>query len=194
VKGGRIGVDRAGYREDWAVIELDPLYNGENCIWWEDPDHLSRFVGKESFQAGRLVGCKDPAADGTEWYQEGATDSWEGGGGISKTDLELFMNGTTDVIEARFNIFSSQLESLKPQFGVYFYEYPWSPMANKGDSGAGLYAIEGENNLVFGGLVVSLFVPRDARMGPPMVMVVPQSRLFAQVKAETGLEWKLVGA
>jgi hypothetical protein len=117
-----------------------------------------------------------------------------GGGRISKTDLELFMNGTTDVIEARFNIFSSQLESLKPQFGVYFYEYPWSPMANKGDSGAGLYAIEGENNLVFGGLVVSLFVPRDARMGPPLVMVVPQSRLFAQVKTETGLEWKLAGA
>jgi hypothetical protein len=82
VKGGRIGVDRAGYREDWAVIELDPLYNGENCVWWEDPDHLSRFVGKESFQAGRLVGCKDPAADGTEWYQEGATDSWEGGENI----------------------------------------------------------------------------------------------------------------
>jgi hypothetical protein len=187
VRGGRLGVDREGYREDWAVIELEPPYDGENGVWWAE----ERFEGEEPIQVGRLVGCEDPAADGTVWWKEGAATGWTEGK-MSKTELELFLDGTTEAIEARFKIFFS-VKLFSANFS-FLSSSPWHSIAAKGDSGAGLYAMSSENNLVFGGLVASLFKPRDARMGPSLVMVVPQSRLFAQLKEETGLYWKLAGA
>ncbi|KAA8894757.1 hypothetical protein FN846DRAFT_922774 [Sphaerosporella brunnea] len=193
VEGGRIGVDVAGFREDWALIKLEPTYDGNNGIWWNLPASLTQMLQTSEGFRGPVTGSKDPKV-GEIWNKEGSATGWTSGK-MSGTDVEIFLKGTTlpvnpdsvadgdvhpsNCLEARLNLFVSIEQTT---------------MAAKGDSGAALYGVPSDcatGMLMFGGLVVSVFVPYDHREGPSLVMTVPQSRLFSQLKQETGLEWSL---
>lgn len=56
-------------------------------------------------------------------------------------------------------------------------------MAISGDSGAGLFSVDG-SDLCFGGIVVSVFNPNPRGA---LIMIVPSTQLLAQVESATAV-------
>jgi hypothetical protein len=198
VKCGRIGVDDAGYREDWALVELKEPYQGSNGVWWDLQEFLvwrQKDAGGDSAEAfnGEIVACSDPEpGDDKTWYKEGATSGWASGG-LSTTHVDLFLKGGTMPVNPG-SVEKGYVHGIEARLQLFFPKRPANSMAEKGDSGAGLYGLSDDTkNFVFGGLVVSLFCPAATKGGDQqeLVMVVPQSRVFAQIEKCTGVKWQL---
>jgi len=74
-----LGVDELGYREDWALIELQDGFVGVNGIWWEGNEwQLERlaFEGQPASAEfrGRVVAATDPYLGAYDtWFKDGAS-------------------------------------------------------------------------------------------------------------------------
>jgi hypothetical protein len=111
------------------------------------------------------------------------------------THVDLFLKGSTmpatpESVEEGYVHGDNCIEA---RLQLFFPKRPANSMAERGDSGAGLYGLSDDTkNFVFGGLVVSLFCPAATKGGDQqeLVMVVPQCRVFAQIEKCTGVKWQ----
>jgi hypothetical protein len=191
VSTGRIGVDEQGWREDWALISLEKEYEGDNGVFWDleafqsiagDNQKISGDVFKVEVESGEDLDA------GRLWYKDGAMTGWSAGQ-VNRQELDLFLKGTALPIALDYeeqgvhpeNVVRAKVMLLEPVKGL--------SMAQGGDSGAAIFALTKDGKgMVWGGMVVSVYRPEH---GQELVMAVSQSRILEQVKAMTGVNWKL---
>jgi len=188
---GRLGADDLGYREDWALIELQDGFVGVNGIWWEvnQWERYRRAFGVKPGSAafrGSVVAAADPSLGANDiWYKDGASSGWTAARLVS-IDVELFIRGSvmgvTDPASIHpVNIIKSKVFMMAGLGDEAF--------ATRGDSGSGIFKVTDDGqDVVFGGMVVSEFKPI---IGESLTMVVPATRLLAQVAKETGVTWEI---
>jgi hypothetical protein len=188
---GRLGADDLGYREDWALIELQDGFVGVNGIWWEmnEWENDRRTFGVQPSSAafrGSVVAAADPSLGGNDiWFKDGASTGWTAGR-LASIDVELFIRGSvmgvTDPVTIHpVNIIKAKVFMMAGLGDEAF--------ATPGDSGSGVFKVTDDGqDVVFGGMVVSEFEPI---IGESLTMVVPATRLLAQVAKETGVTWEV---
>jgi len=190
VQCGRLGVDEEEYREDWALIELQDGFVGNNRTWRakEELEELmieSGLVRPRGEFTGKIVGVEDPVLETTDvWFKDRASTGWTVGTLIS-TEVELFLRGTTFGVTDSDAVHPSNIEKGK----VHMMQgKPDEPFAKGGDSGSGVFKITQDGcNFVFGGMVLSEFISPTGLV--LLTMVAPATIVLAQVAKATGVEW-----
>ena len=188
---GRLGSDDLGYREDWALIELHDGFVGVNGIWWKMNEWETdrQVYGVQPSSAafrGRVVAAADPYLGANDiWFKDGASTGWTAARLVS-TEVELFIRepvvGITNPAAIR------PVNIIKAKVFMMASLDDW-PFASSGDSGSGVFKVTDDGqDVVFGGMVVSEFKPI---IGESLTMVVPATRLLAQVAKETGVSWEV---
>jgi len=193
VVAGRLGSDASSWREDWALISLSPSLCGTNGQWHKLEEflvlacNLDRRISSTNFR-GHVIGAVDlQDMPNKVCFKDGAATGWTAGQ-VNTRKVEIFIKGSTYPVsrEGRGvvheeNIMRSFMEVIQSSGGSK------RPFAKSGDSGSGIYAVaEDSRNFVFCGMVVGLFTPE---IGDALVFAVPQSRVFSQIQATTGVEW-----
>lgn len=190
VVAGHIGSDKDGWREDWCLIDLDDAYGGNNrCLW--EIDQLKRLhASTGGVVTPEFIGniTSDTQIDldvERLWYKDGASTGWTAGK-MSRIGVELFLKGTALSINKDDEGYVHKSNIVSAQVSLFLA--PGNRrMAISGDSGAGLFSVDG-SDLCFGGIVVSTFNPD---FGEALVMVVPSNKLLAQVESATAVGWML---
>lgn len=191
VVAGRLGVDKFSWREDVALIHVHSESCGKNGDWHDLPEFLHLF-GEMGGNAATFVGKIMGAVDGiNSWnelcYKNGSASGWSVGK-FHSHKVEIFLKGTTFPVEEHGkelhseNVVRAQMEMVQAakDTGVF---------AEAGDSGSPiLFPTLDGRNFVFCGIVIGAF---DPRVGERAVFAVPQSRIFDQIHALTGVEWEL---
>ena len=191
VVAGRLGTDASNWREDWALISLSPSLCGANGQWHKLEEFLvlacslDKRISSTNFR-GHVIGAVDlQDMPNKLCFKDGATTGWTAGQ-VNTRKAEIFVKGSTYPVEHREevheeNIVRSFVEVIQSSGGSK------GPFAKSGDSGSGIYAVtEDSQNFVFCGMVIGLFTPE---IGDALVFAVPQSRVFSQIQAFTGVEW-----
>jgi hypothetical protein len=187
---GRLGADDLGYREDWALIELQDGFVGTNGIWWERNkwERQRRAFGVQPSSAafqGSVVAVADPYLGAYDiWFKDGASTGWTAARLVS-TEVELFIRGSVMGVTNPAHIDPVNIIRAK----VFMMAGLGGSFATCGDSGSGIFKVTDDGqDVVFGGMVVSEFQPI---IGESLTMVVPATRLLAQVAKETGVTWEV---
>ena len=141
---GNLGVDRAGWMEDWALVRVRQGYKSDNRLWWgrEEKDRVfaQRFMTLEH-------GIMDA---GYTWLKDGAaTGRTEV---VSNGNALEFFGFSRPVVKTLALLSSSKTGEATP------------PPALPGDAGAAILhlfpGIGGDAAVAaFGGMVVAVFVP-----------------------------------
>lgn len=191
VVAGRLGVDKSSWREDIALIHVDSEYSGKNGDWHDLPGFLhllGEMGGNAATFVGKIMGVIDAKNLWNELcYKNGSASGWSVGK-FHPQKVELFLKGTTYAVEEHEedihseNILRAQVEMVQAAEGTRAF-------AIAGDSGSPILlpTLDGRN-FMFCGMVIGAFVPR---VGERAVFAVPQSRIFDQIHALTGVKWEL---
>lgn len=107
-------------------------------------------------------------------------------GKVSRIGVELFLKGIALPINKDDDGYVHESNIVSAQVAL-FLAAGNPPMAISGDSSAGLFSVDG-SDLCCGGIVVLVFNPN---LGGALVMVVPSTKLLAQVESATAVGWML---
>ena len=99
---GRIGVDRDGLREDWALVNVTPERRGQNGSWCDvgELELSAELVGgpdQRGAFGGGVLGVKDPGQNGLIWAKDEATTGWTVGS-CNGILAEIFLKCTTQEV------------------------------------------------------------------------------------------------
>jgi len=188
---GKLGADDLGYREDWALIELHNGFVGANGIWWrmEDFQLLREADGVQPSSAafrGSIVAATNPSLGVDDiWFKDGASTRWTSAR-LVLTEVELFIRGSVIGATESADIHPVKFIKAKVLMMASLDRYPF---AIRGDSGSGVFKVTDDGqDVVFGGMVVSEFKPI---IGERLTIVVPATRVLAQVAKKTGVPWEV---
>jgi len=188
---GRLGSDDLGYREDWALIELHDGFVGVNGIrWkmneWERKRQMHEVQPSSAAFRGRVVAAADPYLRANDiWFKDGASTGWTAARLVS-TRVVLFIRGSVMGVEDPAAVHPANIIKAKVFMMASLDD---SPFATLGDSGSGVFKVTDDGqDVVFGGMVVSEYI---TNLGESLTMVVPATRLLAQVAKETGVSWEV---
>jgi hypothetical protein len=82
VPTGRIGADKLGWRENWALISLEEVYRGENGLFW-DMKGFHAIADNNQSISGDVFKVEDEGVEdldiGRKWYKDGAMTRWPAG-------------------------------------------------------------------------------------------------------------------
>ena len=189
---GRIGVDEQGWREDWALIELDKPWETTNGQWWDEGmlRLIVRSLGATDQFQPVFTSCEDPTANGLTWIKDGATTALTTGT-CSGEAVELFLQGTALPVD-QMSIEAGDVHPANPVSAklLVFLQTGSVAFAAGGDSGSAVITLSADlQSLVFGGMVTSRFTPQFRGMDT-MVLVAPQSAIFQQIKRNTSLNFE----
>jgi len=189
VVAGRIGADRFSWGEDVALVHVDPQYSGQNGAWHDLPEFLQLFSeagGNATAFVGKIIGAVDSKnlCNGL-CYKNGSASGWSAGK-FHSNRVETFLKGTTSPVEEVERIHPG---NVRARVEVVQAAGNGGEFAEGGDSGSPILSptLDGRN-FVFCSMVIGAF---DPRVGERVVFAVPQSRIFDQIHALTGVEWEL---
>ncbi|KAI5797891.1 hypothetical protein DFH27DRAFT_93569 [Peziza echinospora] len=196
VMAGRIGADDQGWREDWGLIELAQTHHGRNgALNPETLSQLHELTEAEGIEVqddfdGRVTGITDLENGYWPCVKYGATTGWTTAR-VSGESVELFLKGTAVPISGEDLDTVHPTNIVRAKVLLASREAGGIPAAGAGDSGAPIFTIDGDcSGFQFGGMLVSIFKPTKQE-DPGMFMIIPQSRIFTQIAAQTGVKWSL---
>ncbi|RPB18223.1 hypothetical protein L211DRAFT_877035 [Terfezia boudieri ATCC MYA-4762] len=191
VVAGRLGVDKSSWREDVVLIHVESEYYGKNGAWHDLPEFLQLFSEMGDSTAG-FVGKITGAVNGRNLcdvlcYKNGSESGWSVGK-FHSHKVEIFLKGTTFPVEEHEKVIHSKNVARAQVEMVHAVENTGA-FAESGDSGSPILSptLDGRN-FVFCGMVIGAF---DPRVGERAIFAVPQSRIFDQIHALTGVAWEL---
>ncbi|KAF8247876.1 hypothetical protein K440DRAFT_643495 [Wilcoxina mikolae CBS 423.85] len=124
---GQIGIDKEGWREDWALVEIDKPWNTLNQQRWDTLllQLMATSLGAMKDFSPLLTACEDPKGDGLTWFKDGRVPFAKGGdSGAAVTTLShdrqsLVFGGTVAsmfVVDAKT---SENLVFVIPQSAIF---------------------------------------------------------------------------
>jgi len=189
---GRIGVDRYGIREDWALIKLNPSYDRDlstTLSRWDIADIIP-YVQKWGIELTSLKvhRFRNPEP-GEVVIMDGATSEFTCGvvGAGKFLTYELATIWPEDPSRAPDMADTCAHLSIWP-----YKDYPFG--AQPGDSGSAIFAKSKEGGLDFVGLLVSLWKGEESEFKDTTQthcgLIIPATAVIMQVYNATKVMWK----
>jgi hypothetical protein len=194
---GKLGADLPGWREDWALFQVDPQWsvNTDNDVWWSAMAirEKMQLLGLSISAPLKVAAVRDPLP-GERVFKDGATTHVTGGI-VDRTQVLAYLK--------RSIIAAEQPAESTTAIDVCEHRLVWplddeEHMVQAGDSGSAVLAAGATGTgLDFVGMFVTLWteeqnVAGDTRRLPRTLgMMVPQSILLKQIAEATGWEWTI---
>ncbi|KAF8537936.1 hypothetical protein BDD12DRAFT_806534 [Trichophaea hybrida] len=184
-----LGVDGAGWRADWALLELDAEKQAKNDFY--ALDEVREIVMQPLQEDLEVLVSRDPRF-GEVVLKDGARTGATTGI-VQGEDVYAFFIGTiapapmiADAqLEDKANIEECRLRLIWPTPGEM-------GAADSGDSGCPVFGMEEAGGLAFLGMTVALVY--DETGARKYALFVPQSVLFNQLKEKTGVQWAVANS
>jgi hypothetical protein len=196
VRYGHIGVNKSGWRSDWALVCLENEWEGVNGSWMFDEAMRDLYIATSSATPEKtftgssgIITCVDAEA-GTTCYKDGASTECTAGR-VGSTEALIFRKGTTEAITEE----EIQEQHISPNEVDRARCVTVHPIGSEkdvvlpGDSGCGVFCpVPEKDGWSWVGQFVSIFYRKN---GVSVGLMVPQSEILHSLKEVTGKSWLL---
>lgn len=182
-----IGVDGAGWRVDWALLELDTEKQAKNEFYNEldvmcsilNPVHDLRVLASRDPRFGEIV------------IRVGAQTGAETGVVQGEDVYAFFMEPAASAPEIAGGKPADKANTVECRLRPIWPTRHKLPDCGVGDLGSPVFGKEETGGLAFLGMTVALVCGGTVTGHFPLI--VPQSVLFRQLKEKTGVRWNVCG-
>lgn len=193
-----IGARENGWRSDWALVRLDPEWQGMNTRFYNENRMVKAFrlakregVDPSFSGKGAVLNRRDPMG-GEACCKDGASTGTTSGV-IGQTEAQLFRRGTADIADENedpHNIEKCSFLLMNPLMASDGLDpISLGDICRRGDSGSAVFCADEKNNgWVWVGQLTSLMNSDDTRT---VGLVIPQSEVLASIEEVTGTAWHL---
>jgi hypothetical protein len=193
VQYSHLGVTSAGWRSDWALVNLESNWKGQNGDWYDQMslrDHCIVHYPYEDFAGPHGLGGRDNPQQGETCFKDGARTGITFGT-VGEVEVHQWLRGTH--LYATDNALLSETVDRAKVHLVCAIREKYPLFADGGDSGAGLFraaAADKGGGIIWIGQVISNFHISHTET---VTFVVPQEQIMSSIQKQTGREWVLSG-